>query len=575
MPFAFRHSPAARPYFRAFYRGNRLLYALTLALLVLVFPQNLVFSWLLGEVIDVVAAGDLERLWALVRFTGFAIVFFACANIAMYRAKACFIHRALRQYKALAFCNLSGKGISAFTRESAGRTLSVLTNDVGSVEENYLNRSFLLFINILLFAATLGMMCWYSPLITAAALVLGLLPMAASLLMGRELTAREMAVSRQNERFVSLLKDLLAGFPVIKSFKAEGEARQLFETANAALEKTKQSRRWWETLLGTVSENLGGNIMQMGIFLLSARQAIRGELSAGTVLLMLNLCNFLIQPINVVPAYWASRRAAAALVEKLAAAAGENAQRQGEPAEPVLREAIALQKVCFGYEPGKPVLRDVSLRLEAGKKYALVGASGSGKSTLLNLLMGAQDGYEGSITVDGRELRTIAPDSLYDLMSLIDQNVFLFDDTLRRNITMFRDFPGDQVERAVRRSGLAPLWERQGPDYPCGENGSGLSGGERQRVSIARCLLRGTPVLLLDEATAALDNQTAYEVTDAILHLDGVTRLVVTHRLDAALLAQYDEIAVLRGGQICERGRFDALMEAKGYFYSLYTVSNG
>ena len=149
----------------------------------------------------------------------------------------------------------------------------------------------------------------------------------------------------------------------------------------------------------------------------------------------------------------------------------------------------------------------------------------------------------------------------------------LFDDTIRRNITMFRDFPEERVDEAVRRSGLDGLIAQRGEDYRCGENGGGLSGGERQRVSIARCLLRGTPVLLLDEATASLDNQTAFAVTDAILHLDGLTRLVVTHRLEEALLEQYDEIVVLRSGAVCERGRFEELMERKGYFYSLYNVS--
>jgi len=160
-------------------------------------------------------------------------------------------------------------------------------------------------------------------------------------------------------------------------------------------------------------------------------------------------------------------------------------------------------------------------------------------------------------------------------MSLIGQNVFLFDDTLYQNITMFRDFPEDKLELAVHRSGLDSLIAEKGEGYRCGENGSGLSGGERQRVSIARCLMRETPVLLLDEATAALDNQTAFAVTDAILRLDGLTRVVVTHRLEEALLEQYDGIFVLRNGTVCEAGRFGELMERKAYFYSLYTVANG
>ena len=181
--------------------------------------------------------------------------------------------------------------------------------------------------------------------------------------------------------------------------------------------------------------------------------------------------------------------------------------------------------------------------------------------------------YAGKILLDGTELRTVSPESLYETVSVIQQNVFVFNASIRDNVTMFRSFPPEELAQAVRRAQLEALLAERGEDYLCGENGSGLSGGEKQRISIARSLLKHASVLLADEATAALDAQTAHQVTDDILSLSGVTRIVVTHTLEQAALRRYDGILVLNDGRIAESGSFDDLMAQKGYFYALYTVS--
>ena len=562
-----------REYTRAFYQGNRLNFTLALILIILSTGGMLYFSWVLGEVTNIMAAGDLPRLWRTLGISVAALVLVLAVELLMYYYKTKFVHRALRQYKDLAFSRLSEKSISAFSRENTSRYLSALTNDANSIEENYLNRFLLLVYQSALFVGGLVMMLMLSWQLALATIVLSLIPIVCSLVMGKELAVREKAMSDQNEKFVAQVKDFLTGFSVIKSFKAEGEVSRLFRSSNAETERVKERRRQWDTRLTAITQSCG-SVLQIGIFFYGAWLAIGGNIPMGTVLIILNLCNCFTQPIQIVPQYWASRKAALALIQKLAEITKENAGHAGRAISPTLSDAISLSHVDFGYAPDKPVLQDLSVRFEKGKSYAIVGPSGSGKSTLLSLLMGSYTDYTGSIAIDGQELREVDTDSLYDLMSLIGQNVFLFDDTIRRNITMFRDFPADQVDLAIQRSGLAGLVAERGSDYRCGENGVGLSGGERQRVSIARALLRGTPVLMLDEATAALDNQTAYDVTDAILHLDGLTRIVVTHRLDTALMGQYDEIIVMKDGQIRETGAFQDLMDLKGYFYSLYTLAS-
>lgn len=563
-----------REFLRTFYHNNKLNFALAAVLWALGAASMPFASWLLGAVTDAMSMGDMDYLRKIGVITVAALPALCLVSYFADRVNARFLGRAVRQYKALAFQKISKKGISAFASEHTGRYLSALTNDVTAIEQQYLEKLLSMVDCCISFLLGLSMMLWYSPALTVVVIAGSALPLLVSVLLGPKSGRLEKNVSDTNEAFVSRIKDLLSGFSVLKSFKVEKEAEVLFDSADSALEETKRAKRNFAAVMNTAGST-AGTMMQMGMFLVGAYMAIRGQITPGTVLVFVNLVNVVLQPINKIPTFLAGRKAAFALVEKLAQITEENAAHSGETIAPKLETAISFDNVSFGYEEGKPVLKDITARFEAGKKYAIVGSSGSGKTTLLSLLMGAYSGYSGSLTIDGKELSTVDSDCLYDVMSLIGQNVFLFDDTIRRNITMFREFPDAEVESAAERSGLLPVIAAKGEDYRCGENGTGLSGGERQRISIARCLLRRTPVLMLDEATAALDSQTAFEVTDAILKLEGLTRLVVTHRLEPGLLKQYDEILVLRDGRIAEQGTFESLMEKTGYFYSLYTVSSG
>ena len=562
-----------RVYLRSFFRGNYLNFAITMLLSIGAGCFGVAASWMLWAVTDCMTAGDMAGLGRVALITAVGLPLMCAIIWLAERVKARFIRKAMIQYKSLAFVRLNRKGISAFSRENTSRYLSALTNDANSIETQFLEYIPALAEHIFSFVVSLGVMLYCSPLLTLVLAGTCVLPVLVSLALGGKYARLEQQVSDENELYTGSIKDLLGGFAVIKSFKAEQETQKIFEASSGRVEQTKERKRGFYALVDAAS-TAAGLIAQLGTFLAGAFMAIRGDITPGTVMLFVNLCKSVLNPIQSVPVCWAGIKASLALIRKLAELTEENISHTGEVIAPVLEDAIRLEHVSFGYEPEKPVLKDVSLTMEAGKKYAIVGASGSGKSTLLNLLMGGYVSYEGSITIDTHELRQVDPDSLYDLMSLIGQNVFLFDNTIRENITMFREFPDGKVDSAVERSGLGAVIAAKGEDYRCGENGNGLSGGERQRVSIARSLLRSTPVLMLDEATAALDNQTAFEVTDAILKLEGLTRVVVTHRLEEALLGQYDEIIVLRDGRISEKGTYGDLMAQKGYFYSLYNVSN-
>lgn len=557
-----------------FYRGNRGVFALAVFAALAGGTLNLIVTWLMQQLIDAAsgAPGALP-LAALAEITGGFVVLCAVLFLLKYASEPRFIARAMRQYKELAFQKLTEKSIASFRDESTAAYLSALTNDAASVEADYLAQQLAVITKTVTFFGALFMMLWYSPLLTAIAVGVTALPLAASLLTGGRLQAAEKQVSERNRDFTAALSDCLSGFAVVKTFKAEREIFQLFAESNRALEQEKFSRRRLKVLIGMIGA-VTGLVAQLGVFLAGTWLALSGSgLTAGTVILFVNLMNFMIGPVSELPALLAGRRAALGLIGKLADALEKDGSAGGSRTLSRLEHGIELRDVSFGYEEGKDVLHHVSARFEAGRAYAIVGGSGSGKSTLLNLLLAESTGYRGSVLLDGTELRELSPEALYGLMSVIHQNVFVFNASIRDNVSMFRKFPQKALDEAIRRAHLRELLDARGADYLCGENGKGLSGGEKQRVSIARSLLKKSSVLLVDEATAALDVQTAHQVSSDILDLTGMTRIVVTHSLEEALLRRYDGIFVLKNGTLAESGSFDELMQRKGYFYALFTVA--
>lgn len=569
-----KHKPLARQLTAQFFRGNLPMFALAVFAALTGGTLNLIVTWLMQQLID--AASGLPGalpLGQLAWITGGFILLCAALMLLKYASEPRFIERAMRQYKDFAFQKLTEKSISSFRAESTAAYLSALTNDAASIEADDLSQLLSVITKAVTFFGALAMMLWYSPLMTAIAAGVTVLPLIASLLTGGQLQAAEKRVSDQNRDFTAALSDCLGGFSVVKTFRAEKEIFRLFAESNRALEQEKFSRRRLKALVGMIGATTG-IIAQLGVFLAGAYLALTGKgLTAGAVILFVNLMNFMIEPVAELPALLAARKAARGLIAKLADALEQDeVQPDGVQIAPLMRQ-LRLEDVRFSYDGETEILRGVSAVFDAGKAYAIVGASGSGKSTLLNLLTTPGMAYAGKILLDGTELRTVSPESLYETVSVIQQNVFVFNASIRDNVTMFRSFPPEELAQAVRRAQLEALLAERGEDYLCGENGSGLSGGEKQRISIARSLLKHASVLLADEATAALDAQTAHQVTDDILSLSGVTRIVVTHTLEQAALRRYDGILVLKDGRIAESGSFDDLMAQKGYFYALYTVS--
>lgn len=225
--------------------------------------------------------------------------------------------------------------------------------------------------------------------------------------------------------------------------------------------------------------------------------------------------------------------------------------------------------------PKGMALKNITYTFKQNGKYAIVGGSGSGKSTLLKIIMGYYDEYQGSVLIENQEIRDISRESLYSHISIMHQGVFMLDDTFRSNITLYNNYSDKQYKDVIKSARLESVIDAlpQGSDTKIGEGGNMLSGGERSRIAMARAFIKGSSVIILDEAMANLDNETAYKIENTLIETPNISCIFVTHRYTKDILQKCDDILVMKDGELVETGRFDELYESKGYFYSLYNVS--
>lgn len=563
---------ATKKYIYSFYEKNKLNYVLTIIATIGISLIQIALAGLIKKLMDLASAGTLEQLRQELIMVVLFLVACAATFFLLRSVKYNFMRKAVAGYRNLAFSDITSHSIGAFNKNNSSNYISALTNDVTSIESNYLLADVGIMEAVLTTVLSLALMFYYSWQMTLLVIALCIAPMAVAVVFGSRVAEQEKEISTRNAEFVAMVKDLLSGFGVVKSFQAQAEAAKLFEERNGQLEQIKCKRKKTTQLVQIIS-GLTGFAVQIGVFVFGAYMAIKGRITVGVVVAFVQMMNYILQPLNTLPTLLADKKAALGLIEKLSTYCEESSTEGKDEIIESVGEGICFEHVDFAYDAEKTVLKDVSLQFRTGKSYAIVGGSGSGKSTLLNLIIGSFDGYEGKVTIGGKELKKANPDSVFDVVSVIQQNVFVFDDTIRRNICMFKEFPEDAVKAAAEKAGLRQLISEKGWDYDCGEGGIHLSGGEKQRISIARSLLRKSQVLLVDEATSALDAETADSVTNAILDIDGLTRLIVTHKLDEKVLNRFDGIVVMKNGYVEEEGTFGELMERKGYFYSLYQVS--
>ena len=551
-------------------RGNKLNYAFLVFESLFETSIMILISLMIEKIMAIATSNNINDLYKQVNVFLIALVSSIIIYLLTLYIKPKFRNRAILQYKNNIYKHILNKSIDDFNNHETSTYVSALTNDVNYIEENYIFSSFSLITNITLFITTVVIMIIYSPILTIIGVVFSLVPLVIGLIVGAKLSVHEKKISDDNASFMHFIKDNLIGFSTIKVFKAESKIKELFDKKNNELENTKKAKVRTIVLMEFL-QSVSQVVVQFGVFFVGAYLCIKTKsIKPSVIILFVQLMNYIMSPLVSIPDILSKRNACNPLFEKIAnildTKTDVNTKEQIE-----FNDNIKVKDLEFAYDD-KQILNKVNYTFKKNKSYAIVGTSGSGKTTLLNLLIGRNLNYNGEIYYDNKELKNISIDSLFEITSFVEQNVFVFDDSIINNITMYSKIDEEVLKEVIKKSGLEQLINEKGKDYKCGENGSNLSGGEKQRISIARALIKKSQILLMDEATSALDNETSKAIIDNVLNFNDTTRIMITHKLEESTLKKFDEIIVLKNGQIVENGDFDTLINNNYIFKSLYEI---
>lgn len=540
---------------------------------ILVPLTNIAFAYSIKGIIDSGMSQNREALTQAV-LVGAAVIFiYAGLNFISLRLRNKLVRQIMSKYKNKVFQSILDRDYRDFSKEKSGKFISVLTENMKKIEQDYLHQYFNISKNLSLMIFSLLAMFIGNWFLTLLVIIASIIPMMISGFIGHKSAYLQKRAMIADQKYLAKVKDILAGFLVIKSFNVKEAIRQDYSHESENLDDIYFIKGKFDVLANIISQ-LSGMIVFLVAFGGGMYLVFNGYTTIGSVTAIVQLVNFVVMPLNEIGMGMSKFREGQATLNAFELKDVTGLQT-GETKE-YFDDVISFSNIDFSYpNTEEKIFNHLSLKIQKGEKIAIVGMSGSGKSTLLNLLLRFYDVTSGHISIDNKDLQAISAESLYNLMTIVQQDVYIFDDTLRANITLNQSFTDEEIKQAVHQSGLESyvLENESGLQTLCGENGSNLSGGQKQRLSIARALIRKTPILLLDEATSSLDNQVTTEIENSILDIQDLTALVVTHKLNETILKKYDRILFMKGGVIVEDGSFGDLMDRRGEFYKLFELS--
>lgn len=508
----------------------------------------------------------LSGIGKLLLFGCGLIVFSGISSYSNARFRARFLQACNISLKKDLIHSLLRYDINSFQEDNSATYISLLNNDAKLADEQYFRVVPTILAKLIMLVVALTVMILFDPRLALVCLLLNLFQMLAPMLFGNRASNAQKQYMSSLDEMNAEVKDIFTGYEVIKSFGVEKQIEEKYLKSVSKVENHNFHTRNEQAKAQEISSGIAllAGVLQL---VFSVYLIISGDITMGVLMGAMQISNYITNPISAITNLYMQRKTVQSVLTRLLTILDRETEVQTASLTPktILEEGTPIQAsdLSFSYTEERTILNKLNFTFEKGKKYALIGSSGSGKTTLVKLLMGYYRNYQGNILYHGIPLSELDKKSLYEQVAMIHQKVFLFEDTLRNNITMYHSYSDDLIWNAIREAGLSPVVEKMGHglDSMIEENGKNLSGGEQQRIAIARAFIRGTKVLFLDEATSSLDRQTAQQIETLLLGKKELTLIAVTHKTNPELLEQYDEVLVLGQGTLLEHAPYRELQK--------------
>ena len=549
--------------------------ALTAILVAATSGFGLLGPYLMGKAIDDhILKGDLEGLVrTAATMVGVYLITASTTWLQTYVMSGV-SQRAIRNIRKDLFARLQTLSLRFFDQRTHGELMSRLTNDIENISM-VLSSSVTQLISSALSLIGVATMMF---LINLRLAIVSLITIPMMVFVTRWIAKRTRSGYRKQQATLGdlngLIEETITGQRVVKAYAHEDTVIKEFGETNRRLRKVSTNAQILAGSIGPMT-NFVNNVGFAIVAGAGGWLAVRGIATVGTIASFINYARQFARPLNQIASLWSSIQSAIAGAERVFEVIDQVPEVADAPdALPFERIEgdVLFDGVCFGYDKDVPVLKDVDLHAKSGQTIALVGPTGAGKTTIVNLLTRFYDIDQGSICIDGVDIRQVRKDDLRRKLGIVLQDTFLFSDTVMENIRYGRlDATDEEVFAAARLANADQFIHRlpQGYETPLSERGSNLSQGQRQLLAIARAILADPSILILDEATSSVDTRTEKHIQEAMLRLmEGRTSFVIAHRLST--IREADKIVVIRDGEIVERGTHEQLLAQEGFYHNLY-----